>query len=133
MAGSGGQAVRRVGIEFSAKGNLPKTLLDLCQKLREADRATAKLKATFAQFEATSLRNTSRIAANLGRINQAMQTGARARVAELATDRKRLSVATKIGEEDQRHILMAKLQSAATADALRKTRLALDDHAWSTR
>ena len=50
MAGSGGQTVRRVGIELSARGNLPRTLLDLCQKLREADRATARLKATFAQF-----------------------------------------------------------------------------------
>ncbi len=129
MAGSGGQAVRRVGIEFSARGNLPRTLLDLCQKLREADRLTAKWKAAFSQFEATSLRNTSRIAANVGRISQALQSGARINVAAARTDTSRVALAARRNAEEQRHILLARMQGAATADVLRKTRQRLDEQA----
>lgn len=73
MAGSGGQAVRRVGIEFSAKDNLSRVLKAYSDKLHSLGRAVEKIKRQFASLDRNALHGLSAEAGKIAKINDALR------------------------------------------------------------
>lgn len=92
MAGSGGQTVRRVGIEFGAKDNLSRVLKGYADKLNSLGRVIEKVKRQFASLDRDALRNLSVEAEKIAKINQALGGTVVVRLSEAKAQREALKL-----------------------------------------
>lgn len=89
---AGGQTLRRVGIEFSAKDNLSRVLKSYADKLQTLGRVVEKVKRQFASLDRDALRGLAAEAEKIGKVNQALGHTVTIRLSEARAQREALKL-----------------------------------------